>query len=512
MAGADDSTEVELTLRLAPKSVARLLRDPLLRKLEHGPRKTSRLVSTYFDTADFRLRREQAALRVRRIGTRRIQTLKFTPKPKAGILARREWERELDSGMPDLRDIDDRHVRKLLNSDIKDKLEPIFVTEIRRSTVPLRLDGSAIELAVDVGEIKSDRGNLKVCEAELELKSGRIESVYKLAQALAKRVPMTVEPRSKSERGYALVTDAKPAPRRAQSVRLAKDMPAGLAFQVIARSCLLHLRANEASVRSAAGADSVHQLRVAVRRLRSALVAFGDLMPRDERHRVSGSVRWIAQECGRARELDVFLADVVQPLLARLPGEKNLERFAELVEAARRDAYSTIAATLESKEYTDTLLALEAWVEGDRWRKADGADIPIRSFAKTVLKRLHRKLTKGVGKVEELDEEALHRLRIRAKKLRYASEFFRSLFPGGSAKAYIGLLTTIQDRLGTLNDALVARQIVASFKDQGRMSDDTAFARIAGAVLGWNACRIAADMKRLPAAWEEFRSAESFWK
>ncbi len=512
MSGADDSTEVELTLRLDPKGVSRLLRDPLLRKLAHGPRKTCRLVSTYFDTADFRLRREQAALRIRQHGARRIQTLKLAPKPETGVLARREWEREIDGRLPDLRDIDDRHVRKLLNGDLRDRLEPIFVTEIRRSTVPLRLDGSSIELAVDVGEIKSGRGNLKICEAELELKSGRIESVYKLAQELTRRVSMTVESRSKSERGYALMTDAKPGPRRAQSIRLAKDMPAGAAFQVVARSCLMHLRANEASVRSAASADSVHKLRVAVRRLRSALVAFGALMPREERRRMSGSVRWIAQQCGRARELDVFLADVVQPLRTRLPGEQGLERFAGLVEDMHREAYATVAATLEGKEYTDTLLALEAWIEGSGWREAEGADIPVRGFARTVLKRLHRKLAKGVGKIDELDETALHRLRINAKKLRYASEFFRSLFPGRSAKAYIGLLTSIQDRLGTLNDGLIARQIVASFPGQGSSSDEIALVRAAGAVLGWNACRIAADLKRLPAAWEEFRSAEPFWK
>jgi inorganic triphosphatase YgiF len=512
MAGAENTTEVELTLRLDPKAVSRLLRDPLLRKLKHGPRTKHRLVSTYFDTADFRLQRERGALRVREVGTRRIQTLKFAPKAETGVRARREWERELEGKQPDLRDIDDRHVRKLLDSDLRDRLEPIFVTEILRSTVPLKLDGSAIELAVDVGEIKTERGNLPVCEAELELKSGRVESVYKLAQELTKRVPMTVEPRSKSERGYALVTDTKPGPLRARGVRLAKDMPAGAAFQVIARNCLLHLRANEASVRSAAGADSVHQLRVAVRRLRSALVAFGDLIPKDERRRVSASVRWIAQQCGRARELDVFQADVMAPLRARLPDEQALAQLAELIEAARSDAYANVAGTLESKEYTDALLAMEAWVEGERWHQPTDADIPVRDFARAVLKRLHRKLTKGVGAIDKLDEAELHRLRINAKKLRYASEFFRGLFPGKAAKAYLGALMPIQDRLGTLNDGLTARQLVASFEGSGGPLDERAFARASGVVLGWNACRISADLKRLPAVWETFRAAKPFWK
>src|SRR6185312_12984615 len=231
MNGAGDPTEVELTLRVAPDSVARLLRDPLLRKLKRGPRRTRWQVSTYFDTDDFRLQRECAALRVRQIGARHIQTLKLAPQPEQGVIARREWEREIEENTPDLRDIDDRHIRKLLDGDIKDRLAPIFVTEIKRSTMPLSLDGSTIEFALDVGEIKTERASIPVCEAELELKSGRVETVYKLAQELNRRVPLSIEPLSKSERGYALLTNCKPGPRRAEGVRLDKDMRAGLAFQ-----------------------------------------------------------------------------------------------------------------------------------------------------------------------------------------------------------------------------------------------------------------------------------------
>src|SRR5688572_22302277 len=210
MTGADEPTEIELTLRVAPDAVSRLLRDPLLRELKQGPRRTSWHVSTYFDTDDFRLQRERAALRVRQIGARRIQTLKLAPEAENGVLARREWEREVDGDVPDLRDIDDRHIRKILDGDVRDRLAPIFVAEIKRSTMPLKLDGSAIEFALDVGEIKTGRGSVPVCEAELELKSGRVESVYKLAQELNKRVPLTIEPLSKSDRGYALLTNRKP--------------------------------------------------------------------------------------------------------------------------------------------------------------------------------------------------------------------------------------------------------------------------------------------------------------
>ena len=242
--------EIELTLRLDPKSASRLMHDPLLAKLKQGPRKTRRLVTTYFDTADFRLQRQRAALRVRQIGDRRIQTVKLAPTPEDGVLARREWERDVDGNAPDLRDIDDRHVRQILRrDDIKDKLEPIFTAEITRSTIPVKLDGSDIEVAVDVGEIKTESGSVPVCEAELELKSGNVGSVYKLAQALTKRIPLAVESMSKAERGYELVEKRVPGlSEKAAPVVLSTGMTSADAFRVIARNCLRQVIANAPGV------------------------------------------------------------------------------------------------------------------------------------------------------------------------------------------------------------------------------------------------------------------------
>jgi inorganic triphosphatase YgiF len=512
---AEAPLEVELTLRLDPKYVSRLLRDPLLRELKQGRRQTRRLVSTYFDTTDFRLQQNRAALRVRQIGARRIQTLKLAPKAEDGVRARHEWEREIDRNVPDLRDIDDRHVRRLFRIDEAAlRLEPIFVADITRSTVPLKIDGSDIELAVDRGRIRSGRESIPVCEAEIELKSGNVESVYKLAQELARRVPASIEPLSKAERGYALATHAAPTPRRAETVRLDRQMSAGQAFQIIARNCLLHLRANEASVRAAAVADGIHQVRVAIRRLRSALTAFGDALPVDEAKQVSRSVRWIAQRCGNARDLDVFLADIVEPLCARMPDETGVRTLRTLAESAREEAYAAIAAAIESKEYTDTLLTLEGWIEGGRWREIadDRLDQPVREFARAVLKRLHRKLVNQGTDLAALDETGLHRLRIRAKKLRYAAEFFRSLFGKNSAKSYIAAVVAVQERLGTFNDSTVAKSIVADLAKRASDIDTEAFARASGAALGWSACRADADLQRLPETWAAFIDAKPYWK
>jgi len=515
MTDVGDPMEIELTLRLDPVVAKRLLRDPLLCKFRQGRRTTQRLLSTYFDTPDFRLRRQRAALCVRQIGARCIQTVKLVANAERSILARHEWERELDGTAPDLRDIDDRHVRRIVKGNIGDRLAPIFVTEITRSVTPLEVDGSVIELAVDIGEIHTSHGRVPVCEAELELKSGQVASVYKLAQELNRRVPLSIEPLSRAERGYALAANVHPPPRKADPVRLDPAMTAGQAFQSIARNCLLHLRTNEASVRAEPTVEGVHQLRVAIRRFRSALSVFGPMLPAGERRRIGQRLRWIARQCARARELDVILEDTLYPMRAHLPGNAGLAAFVSVVEDARTAARNSVVTTLNSREYTDTLLMIEAWIEGRDWLTAsDGiAGQSVRGFARTVLKRLHRKLRKAGRDLENLDEAGLHALRIRAKKLRYAGEFFRGVFRAKVARSYLASLVEIQDCLGALNDGAVAHRLVADLERGGRSEPAPArFARAAGAVLGWSACQTAAGLERLPDAWDAFRAARPLWK
>ncbi|HEX6978154.1 MAG TPA: CHAD domain-containing protein [Alphaproteobacteria bacterium] len=513
MTDANDPMEIELTLRLDPAVAKRLMRDPLLRKFKQGRRTTQRLLSIYFDTPDFRLRRQRATLRVRQIGGRRIQTVKLAARAERGILARHEWEREIDGTIPDLRDIDDRDVRRIVNGDISNRLAPVFVSEITRSVIPLEVDGSAIELAVDVGEIRTDRGRVPVCEAELELKSGHVKNVYRLAQELNRRMPLSIEPMSKAERGYALAANAHPPPRKADPVRLDPDMTAGQAFQVIARNCLLHLRTNEASVRAEPTVEGVHQLRIAIRRFRSALSVFGAMLPTGERRRIGQKLRWIARQCARARELDVLLEEILYPMRKHLPDDAAMAEFIAVVEDACRAARKVVVTTLNSREYTGALLMVEAWVESRDWQTvSDGiADQPVRGFARSVLKRLHRKLRKAGSDLEDLDETGLHALRIRAKKLRYAGEFFRGVFRDKVARNYLAAVTGIQDCLGTLNDGAVARKLVADLEHEGS-PEPARFARAAGAALGWNACQTAADLKRLPAAWDVFLAARPLWK
>ena len=515
MTDGGDSPEVELKLRIPPASLKRLMQHRLLRL--PGDRRPVRqhMVSTYFDTPDFRLMRAQVALRVRRIGKRHIQTVKCAPTVEDGVNARREWEREVATDRPALEAVGDKRLRRLLaKGKVSKRLAPQFVTDVKRATWPIKVHDSLIELAVDVGQIKSPKGTMPVCEAEFELKSGKIDGVYELARELHKSIPFTLEPLSKAARGFALVAESEPKAQRAQPLKLGKRSTVSEAFQRIGRNCLFQLRANEAALRGGRNTEGVHQFRVAIRRLRSALSAFRKLLPVAERKQMNHELRWIAQQFGRARDWDVFHADVLAELRKRMDGDKALIEFAGSAKQARAAAHARVAKAIAGPRYTDTLLRVEAWWESGAWQEALGEqrDEDAADFARRALKKLHRRLCKLGDRLDSLKEAELHQLRIRAKKLRYAAEFFRSLYPSKTVKAYLGALEGIQDRLGSLNDGATVRELLAEMEKQKNGIAPAVLARATGIITGWNAARVAEDLKRLPEAWNRFAECKPFWK
>ncbi len=516
MSEPGEPRETELKLRIPPESLLRLMQHRLLRRLgagtASGPR---RLVSTYYDTPDFRLMQARVALRVREDGKRRIQTLKCAPTVEDGVNVRREWERDVEAGPPVLKGVGDKPLRKLLGGErVRDRLAPQFVTDIQRSTFPLKVGNANVELAVDVGEIKANDRTMPVCEAEFELKSGSLAGVYKIARELHKSIGFTLDPLSKAERGFALVTQKPPKPRRAEKLKLDDDCTIAEAFIRVGRSCLLHLRANEPVVRSGHSPEGVHQVRVAVRRLRSALTAFRTILPSTQRRRISHDLRWIAHRLGNAREWDVFNDEVLAAVQEPLRADRSLAAFTAAVQSAQADAYSDVMKTITSARYTEALLGFEAWLEGGAWLTALGKDRdePARDFARNALKKLHRRLHKLGDRITELEEAELHELRIRAKKLRYAAEFFRSLFPGSEAKLFIRSLSEIQDRLGSLNDGAMVRHRLAELRRRKGGMDPAMLTRASGVITGWNAARVAADLKKLPEVWARFSEVRPFWK
>lgn len=512
--------EIELKLAVAPEHVEQLKRHPILRGLGQKRPTAKRLISVYYDTPAFTLMRKAVALRVRKIGSSRIQTIKREAEAGKARIARGEWERRIKGDQPDLSRLDDPELRRLIGPHAgKGELKPVFVTDVTRHVWPLRVGASEIECALDVGEINANGRREAVCEVELELKSGTPAKLFELARQLNASVPLRLEPASKAARGYSLATRAPAQPRKAEPVHLQVGMSVGEALVAVARACIVHIVANVDCAYEGKDPEGVHQLRVGIRRLRAAFAVFRDVIPEAERTPLAGELRWLQQELGPAREWDVFVDTTLSAVAKRL-GNDGVTALRRAAEAQRAEAYERARAALNDRRTTDLLLCLEAWLDSRREQRtrapvgpghegeSEFGDRPIMAFAAELLETRHGRVHKLGSKVRKLDQEKLHKLRIRVKKLRYATEFFRDLYTDKDAKRYVAALKKLQEELGAVHDTMVAGTLIPRIE----AAVGPEVARAAGQLEGWCAARLRSERRRLAALWPAFARLKPFWR
>ncbi|MBV9553806.1 MAG: CHAD domain-containing protein [Alphaproteobacteria bacterium] len=462
-----------------------------LEAMGHGSRALrQRLVSTYFDTPDRDLARRGSTLRVRRRGRAFVQTVKSAGSSADIGFARGEWEDPIAGETPDP---SAAQSGPFLLPEIAGRLQPVFRTEVSRLTIPLSVEPQTqIEAAIDRGRIvDGDRSPpTPITEVELELKSGAATALYDVALKLLDIAPLRLETRSKAERGYRLAGSdvAAVGPAHAAPLDLAPDLSAETVLRRAGRSCLDHLLRNEEAA-CAGSPDAIHQMRVAVRRLRATLSTFAPLLPRDQRRWASEALRWLVGILGEARNLDVFIDGLLPPALAALPPASEFERLA-LAAARRRPATrSAVAAAIASPRYTQTLLALLRWFEGAEWSAGNAAlQQPIGALAPDLLDRCRDNAERRAKHFESQSKKKRHRLRIALKKLRYAVELFGGLYPAEAARHFVNRLKRLQDELGEANDVHTARGIVDGLAPAGRRA--TGVAQAGRRVLAWHKKRL----------------------
>lgn len=449
--------EIELKLDFDPEAADGSARaDPRTVMPPGGA--TQRLSARYYDTKQGSLMRRGLALRVRRHGERRIQTLKA---PGFGLLDRSEWEAEVDGDRPDLDAIPDPDLR----DDIAalGPLESVFATEVERTTWEVGRGRSRIEVALDEGEIQAGGETRPVQEIELELVQGEPADLFELAREIAATQPVKLGVQTKSERGYRLASGASDAAVKAEPVTIDADDTAADAFQKIALACIRHFRLNEPLIVARRSEDALHQGRVALRRLRSAFSLFRDVIASPESERLKAELRDLSQFLGEARNIDVYR----RRLAGERAGEPGVEALLAEIDRSRTATYDRVVERLSSEQARVLMLELAAFAEaGPHLRDeslAEARSQPAEKFAARVLERRWRKVKKVGKHLETLDPHARHQVRIEAKKLRYASEFFGSLVEGRKAKrrykSFLKALEALQERLGDLNDIATAEEV-----------------------------------------------------
>ncbi|AWN47527.1 inorganic triphosphatase [Methylobacterium terrae] len=458
--------ETELKLDVEASDLARLREHPLLA----GDWTETELTSVYYDTPDGRLREAGYTLRVRQDGDRHIQTVKARGPAAAGLFDRPEWEGAVAGPAPEPAFFAGTPVAEILEG-AKD-LAPLYTSTVTRSTRRLGDTGPAgsrIEVALDRGRVWGPDDRVSpISELELELTGGAPAALFDLARALGADVPLRLGVLSKFERGDALVAGRLGRAVKAEPVALDPEMSAAEAFQAVAFACLRQMRLNETVLLARRDVEALHQLRVSLRRLRSAFSLFGAVIEDRRMPAIKAELKRLSEPFGQARNLDVYLGKTLPRERERRPDETGLLILERHLETERETAHARVRGVLESREWRDHLLDLVAWIEAGPWLGPDNPnaarrDGPARAFATEELERRRRQVKKRGRHLAALDPEARHQVRIAAKKLRYGAEFFAALYDGKKAtkrhKVFVEALADLQDHLGDLNDIATAHTL-----------------------------------------------------
>ncbi|MGE0254951.1 MAG: CHAD domain-containing protein [Alphaproteobacteria bacterium] len=293
---------------------------------------------------------------------------------------------------------------------------------------------------------------------------------------------------------------------RLKGASLDAAQPAGEAFRTLAEAGFATLARRAAVPLDPADIETVHQLRVATRRLRALVAGFRGVIAPPAEAALKADLRWLQQALGPARDLDVFAADTLGPLLRRHPDDASLAALAGTVERQRRLTYRRAARALATRRFANILATAQARLADGGWTAASPDKAlarPVGEHARRVLAKADRRLRRKGDNHRDLSLAELHEVRLAAKKLRYAGETFRALWPRGASRLYLARVEAIQDSLGAVNDAATGEAMLA-----GLPAVDPAAHAL---VTGWLTARLEAGLDRFPAVWRDYARARPWW-
>ncbi len=306
-----------------------------------------------------------------------------------------------------------------------------------------------------------------------------------------------------------LVRDGKPRrpplPVKAEPVPLAPDATTAAAFRHIVGHCIGHLARNQAATLDG-NPEGVHQMRVAVRRIRTAFRLFRGLTAPDATAQVEAQLRWLARTLGDARDWDVF----VDKTLVKA-GRGRLTALRRGAEPYRQAALERAVDEVRSGHYRRLVQRLMVWIESDDWQAGLSGSArrrlarPIAEVAPELLDAMATTVRRRGRRLRRQDEADRHALRKSLKKLRYAAEFLAGAYDSGQVGCFVAAAERIQDALGRLNDGSVAGLLA----DQAEPAAATA--RDRRPLDRWIAKRRSRDLRRLPKRWRTFKAAAPFW-
>lgn len=319
--------------------------------------------------------------------------------------------------------------------------------------------------------------------------------------------------------------EERPRAQKAQPSLVAPTAVAYDAFRLTLVQCRWHIAANMAATAESREMEALHQLRVALRRLRVALVSFGGEFRTPQLEGIKLRAKSLAGLLAPARDLDVFMSELLEPAASANGSQEAFAVLRARAEAARRRAWNNAVVEVAGPRFRMFMHDLAEVVDRGAWplarvhgRSASKAvaalDMPARALAERMLAHRHRQASRRARRIESLSDAERHELRICLKKLRYTAEFFAPFFEPARVQKFVARLGRMQDVLGALNDVVVARNILealvsASEPDASKARSDVSF--VAGIVYGWHLERAAHTWRDAVDRWRKFADTRAFW-
>ena len=391
-----------------------------------------------------------------------------------------------------------------------DPLVPSAAFEGRASSLALTTEQGPVAMTVVTGALRAVAGERRVCRVRLE---GTAQAVLPLTLALTHELPLVVPRDSLAAEAVGVATGSLPPPRRQGAPELPPGLSVGVAFQHVVghlADVILHLAPVAAEVTD--DPEPVHQMRVAVRRLRSAIKVFRPAVRCPEVEVIDNGLRALAKRLGPTRDWDVFVTETGAAVVGAFAAEKRLQRLIAAAERRRRTCHEALTTYLATVDFRRLGIELACLAGGHDWHATQGEteraelDLPLVEFAAAVLNKRLKKLQHADDDIAALAPADLHALRLRAKRVRYAAEIFAPLYPGKPANRFIRRLSRLQMRLGALNDGAVAAGLLEELARQG---GGHGFAT--GLVLGYVGAHGRESRQRIDKAWRAFHRTPPFW-
>ena len=360
------------------------------------------------------------------------------------------------------------------------------------------------------GTLRAEARNQDVCRLAI---AGAPPAVAALAADLAQEFRLSVATATLSAEASVLAGRAPPdGPLGAPELSTNLSVSDAFAF---ACAYLGRVIAHYAPLAAAGdGTEPVHQMRVAMRRLRSALALFHHMVACAEFETAKAGLRVLGHALGPARDWDVFVTETGSAVAAAFPDDAAIARLAKAAARRRDGCYDELRRVLDGPAFRRLGITLAVLAAARPWRVANeaalasGTNTPpetLEEFAARALSRRLRHLTSSGDDIAALPDATLHTMRLRTKRLRYGVEMLAPLYPRREARRYLRRLTVLQERLGHFNDGAVAAALMNELGRTGGRS------YAAGVVCGFVAARAGNARDRIAKTWHKFRRLHPFW-